>query len=231
MKKILLQLLTMLALPIGMQADALRDSLPSNYGNWMNLTEGYTEDKDRNHQKMEVAIDGNTIHLSWVELTKQADNTYNVWYRRSLDLGKTWEDAKVIFKARTNQILNINSGSANRYMVSIMGTSTWPLCRTIPLTTSGAILHTCVQTTAVSPSPVKSLVFAIVATIHMQDPSLPATEASLLLAPACMTITKCLILCQKTMVRRSRPKYRHWSTIPARPTSLTCRPATAIGLP
>jgi hypothetical protein len=117
MKKILLQLLTMLALPIGMQADALRDSLPSNYGNWMNLTEGYTEDKDRNHQKMEVAIDGNTIHLSWVELTKQADNTYNVWYRRSLDLGKTWEDAKVIFKARTNQILNINSGSANRYMV------------------------------------------------------------------------------------------------------------------
>lgn len=117
MKKILLLLLTMLALPIGMQADALRDSLPSNYGNWMNLTEGYTEDKDANHQKMEVAIDGNTIHLSWVEFTKQADNTYNVWYRRSLDLGKTWEDAKVIFKARTNQILNINSGAANRYMV------------------------------------------------------------------------------------------------------------------
>ena len=117
MKKILLLFLTMLALPIGMQADALRDSLPSNYGNWMNLTEGYTEDKNANHQKMEVAIDGNTIHLSWVEFTKQADNTYNVWYRRSLDLGKTWEDAKVIFKSRTDQILNINSGAANRYMV------------------------------------------------------------------------------------------------------------------
>ena len=102
MKKILLLFLTMLALPIGMQADALRDSLPSNYGNWMNLTEGYTEDKNANHQKMEVAIDGNTIHLSWVEFTKQADNTYNVWYRRSLDLGKTWEDAKVIFKSRTD---------------------------------------------------------------------------------------------------------------------------------
>ena len=112
MKKILLLFLTMQALPIGMQADALRDSLPSNYGNWMNLTEGYTEDKNANHQKMEVAIDGNTIHLSWVEFTKQADNTYNVWYRRSLDLGKTWEDAKVIFKSRTDQILNINSGAA-----------------------------------------------------------------------------------------------------------------------
>lgn len=52
-----------------------------------------------------------------MEFTKQADNTYNVWYRRSLDLGKSWEDAKVVYKARTDQILNINSGAANRYMV------------------------------------------------------------------------------------------------------------------
>ena len=117
MRKLNLLILLLLALPIEIMADVSRDSLPSNYGNWLNLTDGYTEDKDGNHQKMEVAIDGNTIHLSWVEFTKQADNTYNVWYRRSLDLGKTWEDAKVILKARTNQILNINSGAANRFMV------------------------------------------------------------------------------------------------------------------
>lgn len=65
MKKLNLLLLFLLALPLGMLADEMRDSLPSNYGNWLNLTNGYTEDKGGNHQKMEVAIDGNTIHLSW----------------------------------------------------------------------------------------------------------------------------------------------------------------------
>ena len=117
MKNFLLLLLTLLALPIGMQADALRDSLPSNYGNWLNLTEGYSQDHSEDHHKMEVAIDGNTIHLAWVEFAKQSDNSYRVWYRRSTDLGKTWENAKVVLKLRNNNVLNINSGALNHYMV------------------------------------------------------------------------------------------------------------------
>jgi Neuraminidase (sialidase) len=87
-----------------MLADEKTDSLPSNYGNWVNLTEGYTEDKTSNPQKMQVEIDGNTIHLLWVEFEKQEDDTYGIWYRRSTDLGKTWEDAKMIVKTHTGQV-------------------------------------------------------------------------------------------------------------------------------
>ena len=95
-------------------ADVSRDSLPSNYGNWMNLTEGYTEDKTSNHQKMQVEIDGNTIHLLWAEFAKQKDDTYGIWYRRSTDLGKTWEDAKLLLTTHTNDFMNINSGVINK---------------------------------------------------------------------------------------------------------------------
>ena len=99
-----------------MLAEVSRDSLPSNYGNWVNLTEGYTEDKTSNPQKMQVEIDGNTIHLLWVEFEKQDDGTYGIWYRRSTDLGKTWEDAKLIVKTHTGQVLNINSSTINKLM-------------------------------------------------------------------------------------------------------------------
>ena len=99
-----------------MLADEKGDSLPSNYGNWINLTEGYTEDKTSNPQKMQVEIDGNTIHLLWVEFEKQEDDTYGIWYRRSTDLGKTWEDARLIVKTHLSQFLNINSGSINKLM-------------------------------------------------------------------------------------------------------------------
>ena len=97
-------------------ADVSRDSLPSNYGNWMNLTEGYTQDHSYNHQKMQVEMDGNTIHLLWAEFAKQSDGTYGLWYRRSTDLGKTWEDARLIVKTRTDQFMNINSGANNKLM-------------------------------------------------------------------------------------------------------------------
>lgn len=112
MKKVSLLLLLMLALPIGMLADEMRDSLPNNYYYWLNLTNGYTSDKYTCPQKMEVAIDGNTIHLGWIEY-----GSYNVWYRRSTDLGRSWEDARIVAKASDSGILNINSGSCNRFMV------------------------------------------------------------------------------------------------------------------
>ena len=114
MRKLNLLILLLLALPIEIMADVSRDSLPSNYGNWVNLTDGYTEDKTSNHQKMQVEIDGNTIHLLWVEFAKQKDDTYGIWYRRSTDLGKTWDDAKLLVTTHTNDFMNINSGVINK---------------------------------------------------------------------------------------------------------------------
>ena len=116
MRKLNLLILLLLALPIEIMADVSRDSLPSNYGNWMNLTEGYTQDHSYDHQKMQVEMDGNTIHLLWAEFAKQSDGTYGLWYRRSTDLGKTWEDARLVVKTRTNQFMNINSGANNKLM-------------------------------------------------------------------------------------------------------------------
>lgn len=97
MKKIILSLLVMALLPLTLWADALRDTVPSNYGGWVNLTDGYTQDKDNNNPKTDVIIDGNTIHLCWMELTK-VESMRKIWYRRSTDLGKTWEDARVIME-------------------------------------------------------------------------------------------------------------------------------------
>ena len=116
MRKLNLLIFLLIAWPIGMLAEVSRDSLPSNYGNWVNLTEGYTQDHSYDHQKMQVEMDGNTIHLLWAEFAKQSDGTYGLWYRRSTDLGKTWEDARLVVKTRTNQFMNINSGANNKLM-------------------------------------------------------------------------------------------------------------------
>ena len=61
MRKLNLLIFLLIAWPIGMLAEVSRDSLPSNYGNWVNLTEGYTQDHSYDHQKMQVEMDGNTI--------------------------------------------------------------------------------------------------------------------------------------------------------------------------
>ena len=107
----------LVACPADMQAEASRDSVPSNYGGWLNLTDGYTQDKGSDDQpKMHVEFSGDVIHLCWGELTKNEDGKYRIWYRRSTDLGKTWEDAKVIFEIYNNIYLNLNTGTLNKLM-------------------------------------------------------------------------------------------------------------------
>ena len=115
-KQLLLSISILLAWSVGMLAsEASRDSIPNNYGKWVNLTDGYTEDKG-DHQKMQVEIEGNTIHLCWVEFAKGEDNRYNIWYRRSTDLGKTWEEPQIVFKTYSNGYLNINNGCVSKLM-------------------------------------------------------------------------------------------------------------------
>ena len=117
MKTIRLLLLVLLAWPAGLLAsEASRVSIPNNYSGWMNLTEGYTADMDENHQKMQVEIEGNIIHLCWVEFAKTTDERYNIWYRRSPDLGKTWDDAKVVFQTYRNEFMDINNGCVTKLM-------------------------------------------------------------------------------------------------------------------
>ena len=94
--------------PVPTPSGALTDSLFSNYGNWMNLTEGYPEHKGDN-QKMEVQTDGDYIHVCWLDGVPTEDDYYRIWYRRSTDRGKTWENARVLaLTCNENQNANSN---------------------------------------------------------------------------------------------------------------------------
>ena len=105
--------------PVPAPTGAMADSLVSNYGNWMNLTNGYSDWSSSGPQKMEVEIDGNFIHLLWVDGNTDADNATRIWYRRSTDSGKTWEDARVLTTTRfhsngqidgTNKLMSVSNG-------------------------------------------------------------------------------------------------------------------------
>lgn len=108
-KRLILILTALLIGTSSMLAEAITDSLVSNYGNWMNLTNGYSDWHSGYPQKMEVAIDGNTIHLYWMDGNVSSDNTVKVWYRRSTDLGKTWENAHVLLTTHWRSLLNANN--------------------------------------------------------------------------------------------------------------------------
>ncbi len=45
----------------------------------------------------EMAVSGETIHTIWI--TRNADNTYTMNYRRSTDSGVTWEPVKTLFSS------------------------------------------------------------------------------------------------------------------------------------
>lgn len=105
--------------PVPAPTGAMADSLVSNYGNWMNLTNGYSDWSSSGPQKMEVEIDGNFIHLLWMDGNTDADNATCIWYRRSTDSGKTWEDARVLTTTRfhswgqidgTNKLMSVSNG-------------------------------------------------------------------------------------------------------------------------
>lgn len=98
-------LLVTTALCAQSSADLMQQDLFSNYGGWKNLTAGYTRDTtDANPMKSEIAVCGNTVHVVWADMqsnyTAQPEG-YDVWYRRSTDGGATWEDARSIYKRRT----------------------------------------------------------------------------------------------------------------------------------
>lgn len=84
--------------------DDLQQDLFSNYGGWVNLTAGYTNDTIYGDpMKAEIAVSGDTVHTVWAEMrsawhAKPAG--YGVWYRRSTDGGTTWENARALYLRR-----------------------------------------------------------------------------------------------------------------------------------
>ena len=66
---------------------------PPVSNHWKNLT-GETNLQSEDELKPEIVISGNIIHTVWIEY--KYGQTLNFWYRRSPDLGKTWDEPKKI---------------------------------------------------------------------------------------------------------------------------------------
>lgn len=100
MKKQIISIVALLIGTLGALAAEgdMQQSLPSNWGGWQNLTYGITDAtyESTAYQPMQVEVSGNTIHLLWFENSKDADGLYRMYYRRSADLGRTWEAAQVV---------------------------------------------------------------------------------------------------------------------------------------
>jgi PKD repeat protein len=65
----------------------------SNY--LINLSEGITG-PGYDDKVPEIAVSGNTLHVIWVQSV--ANSEANLYYRRSTDLGETWEASRLIMK-------------------------------------------------------------------------------------------------------------------------------------
>ena len=111
MKKLLIKL-ALLAVPMlaaAQTADNLTKCLPSDWGGWQNLTYGVSDSTKYTTSLFDsqVVIEGQTIHLLWQESSKDAEGLYRIYYRRSTDLGRTWEQAQQV-AAQHTRISNYN---------------------------------------------------------------------------------------------------------------------------
>lgn len=112
LRLLFLLLLTSLA---GMAADDMQQYVPSNFGGWQNLSASvndlthYTTDP----LPMQAAVSGKTIHVFWADWKPNAAGEYCIYYRRSTDAGKTWEDARAIVKSKNMSLADINYVGGN----------------------------------------------------------------------------------------------------------------------
>lgn len=108
MKKILLSMAFMLTPMLSMAADS--QYVPSNWGGWQNLSASvndityYTTDP----LPMQAAVSGKTVHVFWADWKPNASGEYCIYYRRSTDAGKTWEDARAIIKSKNMATSDVN---------------------------------------------------------------------------------------------------------------------------
>ncbi|GEM_PF-2861674 len=113
-KRLLMMLL--LVVPIGAQAAGNLDKyLPSNWGGWKNLSLGTTDITyyTKTLLPMDVQVSGQTVHVAWTDWKPNAAGEYCLWYRRSTDAGKTWEEPQAIVKSTTMNMTDINYVGGN----------------------------------------------------------------------------------------------------------------------
>ena len=123
MKRLILKLI-LLVMPLiaAAQTDDMTKHLPANWGGWVNLscsvndTTYYTSDL----LPMQAAVSGKTLHVFWPDWKPNTQGEYCIYYRRSTDAGRTWENARAIVKSKS---MNVSSGG---YLVQcIGGNSKW----------------------------------------------------------------------------------------------------------
>ena len=130
MKKTFINLVALFAVfVLGSVANA-QSPVPGNYG-YTNLSAGYGEEKTYGGvTKSEQIIDGNVIHVAWAKNSA----SYEVWYRRSNDLGKTWEEPVLVVGnagrqvVRTERMMSVSSGKV--FIVATTGNSKLSVFRT-----------------------------------------------------------------------------------------------------
>ena len=116
MKRLLLYLAFIL-LPFGVaqSANDMEKYLPSNWGGWKNLsasvndTTCYTDDP----LPMQAAVSGETLHVFWADWKPNAKGESCIYYRRSTDGGKTWEDARAVVASKSMSMGDINYVGGN----------------------------------------------------------------------------------------------------------------------
>ena len=129
MKKLLIKL-ALLAVPMlaaAQTADNLKQSLPSEWGGWQNLTYGVTDINTLTNKlfPMEVETAGNAIHLLWQENGKSGDGLYRMYYRRSTDLGRTWEQAQLISTSPDKLYVE------NNHLMTVSGSNVYIFCPSV----------------------------------------------------------------------------------------------------
>ena len=128
-KKRLLMWLVLLVTTLGAAAQGGADNsyLPSNYGGWTNLSASVNDltYNSSNILPMQSCVSGNTLHVAWFDFARNAEGKYCVYYRRSTDLGRTWESARAVvaMDGLKNSDINGVGGSygANALYIAVEG--------------------------------------------------------------------------------------------------------------
>ena len=91
-------------------ADDMDQFVPANWGNWKNLSVSVNDLTyyDKNPLPMQAAVSGKTIHVAWPDWKANADGYYCLYYRRSADGGKTWENARAVVSSPNMSMVDIN---------------------------------------------------------------------------------------------------------------------------
>ena len=114
MRKVLFLCAILVAVIQG-RANDMSQYVPSNWGGWQNLSLGTTDITyyTKTQLPIDMQVSGQTVHVVWTDWKPNADGDYCLWYRRSTDAGRTWEEPRAIVKSKTMKMGDINYVGGN----------------------------------------------------------------------------------------------------------------------